>query len=313
MTMLRGGPCGPSDDGSTPYRNEVETDRAAWFAALGGSPGVISGLDFSPAPGQMAINFAPGSALIPERDGDGSPVDRGYFAWLGTAFGVSFGAASPQDRCDALILAFIDVQEGAAGSAGLPVGPHAVAVPGASGSTVPRSDAQIQAYVGRGGWLRLADVTVRAGSTQIAAADVARATAGGTSRAVALLSTNQSVATSTMTTVTVTSATLSGAGFSRAGNVLTYSGPPRRFLVCANIAWVADVDGWRELRLQVNGATARMQTQQAAAVAMHQSISAALDLDTGDQISVTVRQNASNALALASGGTQGSRLTADPI
>lgn len=166
MALVRGGPAGPDGVGGA-YQNEVETDRSAWWQALGGRQGVLRGLAISQVAGQMQLSLSAGSALLAERDASAGLLARGYFLWTDVATVVSFGAASPSARNDALVAAFVDTAAGPVGTGGLPVGAHLVVVPGVSGTTTARTDAQVTAFLGRGGWLRLANVPVAAGAAQI--------------------------------------------------------------------------------------------------------------------------------------------------
>lgn len=167
MTIVRGGPAGPNGAGGQ-YPNEIETDRTALFLALGGAEGVLRGFIPSGVPGQMSLDLSIGASLVMERGSDGvTPNLRGYLVWADTVTRVAFGPASVAARTDALVAAFVDVEDGPVGTGQLDVGPHLVVVPGQSGTVTPRTDAQITAYLGRGGWLRLFDVPIAATDTQI--------------------------------------------------------------------------------------------------------------------------------------------------
>jgi hypothetical protein len=172
VTIIRGGPAGPDGSGGA-YLNEVETDRSAWWHALGGRQGVLKGFVHSGVAGAMALDFTAGAALVGERAADGTAsLDRGYLVWADATTRVTFGPASASARNDAVVAAFVDVEDGPVGTGGLEVGPHLVVVPGVSGTTTPRADADINAYLGRGGWVRLMDVPVAAGSTEINVANI---------------------------------------------------------------------------------------------------------------------------------------------
>jgi hypothetical protein len=172
MTIVRGGPAGPDGAGGA-YPNEVESDRAAWWHALGGRQGVLKGFAHAGVAGQMALDFTPGAALVGERAADGNAsLDRGYFVWSDATTRVSFGPASASARNDAVVAAFVDVEDGPVGTGGLEVGPHLVVVPGVSGVTTPRTDSEITGWLGRGGWVRLMNVPIAAGSTEIAVSGI---------------------------------------------------------------------------------------------------------------------------------------------
>lgn len=173
MTIVRGGPAGPGSGGAA-YPNEVETDRSAWWHALGGRQGVIKGLAHTGVAGTMALDFTAGAALVGERAADGTAsLDRGYLVWADTTTRVTFGPASASARNDAVVAAFVDTEDGPVGTGALEVGPHIVVVPGVSGTTTPRTDADINGWLGKGGWVRLMDVPIATGSTEIATAGVA--------------------------------------------------------------------------------------------------------------------------------------------
>lgn len=173
MTLVRGVPAGPNGLGGA-YENPVEGDRAAFWAATGGRQRVLRGLAASGVAGQMSLSLSPGQAVVDERDAAGAAGTtlRGYLVWSDVATIVQFGPASPSARNDAVVAAFVDVEDGPVGTGALTVGAHLVVVPGVSGTATARTDAQITAWLGRGGWLRLFDVPVAATDTQINVANV---------------------------------------------------------------------------------------------------------------------------------------------
>lgn len=174
--MIRGGPAGPDGVGGS-YANEVETDRAAWWHALGGAQGVIEGFVHAAVAGQMALDFTPGAALVGERAADGTAsLDRGYLVWADSTTRVTFAPASAAARNDAVIACFADTEDGALGTGVTQVGPQIIAVTGVSGTTTPRTDAQINAALGRGGWVRLMDVPIASTDTQINVANIVKST-----------------------------------------------------------------------------------------------------------------------------------------
>lgn len=168
MTLIRGGPAGPDGLGGA-YSNTVESDRAALWSALGGRQGVLRGFVHSGVSGQMSLSFTAGAALVDERDASGNAgtLFRGYHVWSDTATVVQFGPASPSARNDAVVAAFVDTEDGPVGTGGLDVGPHLVVIPGVSGTSTPRTDTQITAWLGRGGWIRLLDVPIASSDVQI--------------------------------------------------------------------------------------------------------------------------------------------------
>lgn len=173
MTFVRGGPAGPDGLGGA-YLNEVESDRSAWWFALGGAQGVIKGGALTGVSGQMSIDVAPIAALVSELDVSGVQQDRGYFLWADVSTRVDFLPHSVAARNDALVAAFVDTEDGPVGSGGLSVGPQIVAVPGVSGTTTTRTNSQIISYLGRGGFTRLADVPITATDTQINMANIVK-------------------------------------------------------------------------------------------------------------------------------------------
>lgn len=168
-TLIDGGPAGPDEAGGQ-YRNRILTDRKTWWQALGGRQGVLRGLEHSTVAGQMQLSFAAGEAVLEERDSlDVANTDRGYLAWTDAAAIAQFDVASASSRNDAVVIAFVDVSVGAAalGTGTTTVGGQLVVVPGVSGSTTPRTDAEIADYVGSGGWARVLDVIIDPTDTEI--------------------------------------------------------------------------------------------------------------------------------------------------
>lgn len=179
-TLIDGGPAGPDEVGGQ-YRNRILTDRATWWQALGARQCVLKGMAHSVVPGQMALDFTAGVVAVEERDSLGNlGTSRGYTVWSAATAQVQFGVASASDRKDAVVVAFCDLAAGAGafGTETSVVGGQLVVVPGVSGTTTPRTDSQIQAAVGSGGWVRLADVLIPAGSTDISAGNVTKNVAG---------------------------------------------------------------------------------------------------------------------------------------
>jgi hypothetical protein len=130
----------------------------------------------------MALDIAVGAALISRRDGSGNPQTMGYVLRVPATSRVTFGVASASARNDALVAAAIDTTDGAIGAGAVAAGIttsgfHLLAVPGVSGTTTPRTDSQITTYLGRGGWIRLADVPIASSDTQINTANMVAAPA----------------------------------------------------------------------------------------------------------------------------------------
>jgi hypothetical protein len=166
LTAIRGGPAGPDGAGGS-YQNEVESDRAAWWWALGGKSGILNGFVYSQVAGTMALDWTKGAALVSERDGSAVEQNRGYLVWADSTTRTTFGAASASARKDSVVAAFVDTEDGAVGTGALATGPHLVVVPGTSGVSTPLSDAAIQTWLGRGGFVRVMDVLINPSDTKI--------------------------------------------------------------------------------------------------------------------------------------------------
>jgi hypothetical protein len=110
--------------------------------------------------------------LAAERDGSNNEMRRGYLVWSDVTNVVQFGAASASARNDAVVLAAVDVEDAGFGTGVSVAGGYLIAVPGVSGTTAVRTDAQIAAYLGRGGWVRLLDVPIASSDTQINMANI---------------------------------------------------------------------------------------------------------------------------------------------
>ena len=179
MTQILGGVAGPADTaGTVAFQNTADADRTwLWYSLQRGrSSGVIlEGFEPSVVSGQMQLSFTQGAVVCAERDGSGTSLRRGYLVYSDGAVTVPFGAASASARNDAVVAAFVDPEDGAPGTGGLATGGHLVVVPGVSGVTAVRTDTEIRTFLGRGGFLRLYNVPIAAGSTEInlAGADIA--------------------------------------------------------------------------------------------------------------------------------------------
>lgn len=167
MVAVQAGLIGPQADGSTPFQGPLDVARHEYWAALGQRSGIVSGLVASVVGGQMQLSFTAGGAMVRERDGSQVELDRAYSLYSPSTEVVQFGAASASNRNDAVVAAVVDVEDGAQGTGAIGVGGHLVVVPGVSGTTTVRTDAQIAAYLGRGGFHRLYDVPILSSATQI--------------------------------------------------------------------------------------------------------------------------------------------------
>lgn len=167
MTQIFGSPAGPDGAGGA-YHNTVEARRAHVFDGLGGAQGVLRGFDLTQRAGEMAVDISPGAALLGERDATGAAsLNRGYHVYADDTFVVPHDPPSVSDRVDAVVAAFVDVEDGAVGTGGLTVGPHVVAIPGTSGVSTAPTDSDITAWLGRGGWIRLYDQPIGSTDTQV--------------------------------------------------------------------------------------------------------------------------------------------------
>lgn len=177
-TLILGSPAGPDGLGGA-FSNTVEADRSALWDALGGRQGVLRGFGYTAVAGQMALDIdAASSALVGERANDGTAsLTRGYHVYTpeGTATRIVFDPASVSNRNDAVVAAFVDTEDGSLGTGVSTAGPQVVVVTGVSGVTVPRTDAEINAFIGRGGWVRLFDVPIASTDTEINVANIVTA------------------------------------------------------------------------------------------------------------------------------------------
>lgn len=176
MTLIRGGPAGPDTEDALGLKNLVEDDRAALWASLGGVQGIRSGFDHSLLAGQLGHEFAPGSALVEERDASGNlGLGRGYHLFSDATFQVLHEAPDPGSRNDAVVFAYVDIEDGAIGPGVSQSGPQVVVVKGTSGVVTPLTDVDITAALGRGGWFRYADVVIDPADTEVDPANVTAA------------------------------------------------------------------------------------------------------------------------------------------
>lgn len=166
MVQLDAGWVGPDGVGGA-YKNKAEVLQAQAWYSLGGRQGVLKGMSLAGVAGLMAIDVSTGASLISRLSGSQAVQDMGYTLPVTATTRVTFGAASASARNDALVAAVVDTTDGAVGTGALAVTGHLVVVPGVSGTSTPRTDAQIATYLGRGGFLRLADVPIASTDTQI--------------------------------------------------------------------------------------------------------------------------------------------------
>lgn len=176
MTGVNAGWIGPDGLGGA-YKNTASVIEAQTWYALGGKQGVLKGMTTAGVAGSMALDVAVGAALVSRRDGSNNVQDMGYLVPVPTTTRVTFGAASVGARNDALVCAVVDTTDGPVGTGGLSVGGHLVVVPGVSGTATARTDAQIQAWLGRGGFVRLADVPIASTDTQINTTNIVKTAA----------------------------------------------------------------------------------------------------------------------------------------
>lgn len=167
MTQIKG-VYGAVDDTLAAWRNDIEDIRAMLWSAFGRVQGVRRGFVMSLDVGALSVTFTPGEAIIEQRGTDITGDARCYFVYNDVNTTVTFGAPSASSRNDALVFCWGDRQYGALGaSVPSPGGPQIVVVPGVSGSTTPRTDAQIQTAINVGGWFRFADVIIAPGNTSV--------------------------------------------------------------------------------------------------------------------------------------------------
>lgn len=172
-------------DGITQIQHPAEVLRAltraiSTFPGVGTGPSSASatnaGGDFAATvvPAAMQLTIAKGHAFIPGREGSSSLQQMGsYFAYSDASETISWPAnASGSSRMDSLILRVADPQYGSIG--GNPLGAWWQAVAGSSGSARPDSDflSGGSQYI-PGAWLRMYDVLVPNGATQLTQSNVA--------------------------------------------------------------------------------------------------------------------------------------------
>lgn len=166
---------GSTDDAeTTAFQNKLTIRKAADLFSLGGKSGILKGWAYAVVAGQMQLSVAVGAGVVQARDASQVEQDWGWVAQTRVATVVQFAAASAGNRKDALVFASCDPQEAGTfpGTGGLSAGGHLVSVPGTSGVTTALTDAAIAAYLGSGGFHRIADVLIPSGTTQISAGNV---------------------------------------------------------------------------------------------------------------------------------------------
>lgn len=176
MPLVNGGPIGPDGLGGA-YKNTDADDRAALWQSLGAAQVMLAGGALTYPVGVLAVDVATFRALVAERDSSGVRLSRGYHAWADVSTRAVFAAPSASARNDALVLVVADTSAGAGafGTGVTQAGAQIVVVTGVSGTTVPRTDTEVQNWVGSGGWMRLADVRIDPTDTEVKAANVTKA------------------------------------------------------------------------------------------------------------------------------------------
>lgn len=172
MTFIKG-VWGAVDNVGAAWQNDIEDIRSMLFEYFGRAQGVIRGFAMTPNGSSLAVDFTAGAALIEQRGTDITGDAKGYYVYSDTTTTVTFAAPSAATRNDAVVFVWGDPQYGALGaSVPAPGGPQIVIVQGVSGSSTPRTDAQIQTAVNVGGWFRYADVLIAPGNTVVAPGNI---------------------------------------------------------------------------------------------------------------------------------------------
>jgi hypothetical protein len=315
MALIRGGPAGPDGFGGA-YDNTVQTDRAALWQALGGRQGVLRGFVHAGVAGQMALDFTPGAALVGERDGSGvASINRGYLVHAAETTRVLFGPASASARNDAVVAAFVDVEAGPVGTGGLEVGGHLVVVPGVSGTSTPRTDAQINAFLGRGGWVRVLDVPIASGATEIAVSSVVvSGTRGGPAFAKIAKASNQSVPTASTTAITFSQVLeQSQPGMADVANNRIVIPDGGVYSLEVRLTWDGNSTGRRDITLRVNGSALlvdRLSATAGGGLSDFRVFSTRARLAAGDVIELVALQNTGGSLSVLSGGISETSISA---
>jgi hypothetical protein len=311
-TLIRGGPAGPDGTGGA-YDNEVETDRSAWWFAIGGRQGVLKGFAHSGVAGVMALDFTAGAAMVGERAADGTAsLDRGYLVWADAVARVTFDPASASARNDAVVAAFVDTEDGPLGTGVTEVGPQIVVVTGVSGTTTPRSDADINGWIGRGGWVRLLDVPIASTDTEINVAGITdHKPWAGQPHARARIAGAQSLANDVLVTADLISdsdnAAQGGFSIDTSADRIFWNGTRAiRALVNVDVSFSANGTGFREAQARHNGSvtgaygkSVRIDATSSGVTNMP-SLSKVMVLQPGQYVDAALRQNSGAALALNS-------------
>jgi hypothetical protein len=171
MTVVKG-VWGAVDESLAARRNDIEDYRALVWEMFGLAQGVLRGFVMTPTVGSLAVDFTAGAAVVEQRGTDITGDGRGYYIYNDTTTVVTFNAPSAATRSDAVVFAWVDRQYGALGTGVTAGGPQIIVVPGVSGSSTPRTDAQIQTAIGVGGWFRYADVLIAPGNTVVAPGNI---------------------------------------------------------------------------------------------------------------------------------------------
>lgn len=311
MTLIRGGPAGPSTEDALGHKNLVQDDRAVLWDSLGGREGILRGFDHSLVAGQLAHEFTAGAAMAEERDASGNPgTGRGYHLFSDVTFQVTHAAPSAQSRNDAVVFVFADIEGGPLGSAVAQSGPQVVAVTGTSGVTTPQTDTEITDALGKGGWFRFADVIIDPADTEVNPANVtlnaavqssvlpyARITKSGQQ--------NVANATAVQLTFAVVDVAVPSTFADTANDQLVVPEDGDYFLE-AQVRFAADASGGRWLRVDVNGSPrlGNSGLGSSSAVGNFASVSGTLyGLTAGDTIVAQVLQNSGATLATSTDST----------
>jgi hypothetical protein len=298
VTQILGGPIGPDGLGGA-YQNLIETDRAAWWHGMGGHQGVLYGFVHSQVPGSMQLSFTAGAALLAERDGSNNLLDRGYLARAESDTVVTFGAASASNRNDAVVIAIIDTEDGDVGTGALAVGAHIVVVPGVSGTTTPRTDTHIKDYLGRGGWIRLLDVPIASGSTQIATGTITNHNPrGGVISSARIHATATSFTNGVTAVVPYDTAVLDEIPWDSTNKRFTVP-TAGYYQVNAGVHFSSNATGYRVTKILVNGVVVAVtQTGASSSGGAAPALGKLVKLAAGDTVAIHAAQGSGGTLAL---------------
>lgn len=149
------------------FENDIDIDRRLLEMVSGGLTGVAGVGDFKVAPDPGGHNLIIPSGMATLRGRNASLKQGTYMASSDGDDIVPLPVPQANPYIVAVVLRVVDTQYGAAATA---LGAQYQLVPGtASGTPQPPSDATIQSYGGNlpGGWLRLADVEIKAADSGV--------------------------------------------------------------------------------------------------------------------------------------------------